>query len=85
MLTPPDSADEDDVVELCEELMYLDLTGPTMQSRIIVESGNDRVNDSTMLIGINKYVVADDSLVDLITEIALAQGKRLRISQATTN
>ena len=84
LLTPPDAADDDDVVELCEELIYLDLTGPTMQSRIMVESSNDRVIDSTMLIGINKYVVEDDSLVDLIAEIALAQGKKLRISQTTT-
>lgn len=76
-LTPPNSADEDDVVELCEELMYLDVAGPTIQSRIIIDSLKEEVIDETMLTGINKFVIQDDSQIDLIADIAMAQGKEL--------
>jgi hypothetical protein len=76
-LTPPDSADEDDVIELCEELMYLDVAGPTIQSRIIIDSIKEAVIDETMLAGINKYVIEDYSHIDIIQDVAKAQGKEL--------
>jgi hypothetical protein len=31
------NVDVDDIVQLCEELAYLDVTGPTMKSRLIVD------------------------------------------------
>lgn len=79
LLTPPDHVDEEDVVELCEELIYLDVAGPTIQSRIVIESSREGVIDETMLAGINKYIVDDDSVVDTISDIARAQGKQLYI------
>ncbi len=80
LLTPPDYADEEDVVALCEELIYLDVTGPTIQSRIVIDSCREEVIDETMLAGINKYIVEDDALVDVISDIAKAQGKQLYLS-----
>jgi len=76
-VTPHDSADEDDVIELCEEIMYVDIAGPTMQSRIVIESAKEEVVDETMLVGINKFAVDDVSQVDTISDIATAQGKQL--------
>lgn len=78
-LTPHESADGDDVIELCEELMYLDVAGPTIKSRIVMDSIKEEVIDETMLLGINKFVVEDESQVDVISDVAKAQGKELAL------
>lgn len=52
----------DDVLALCEELVYLDVTGPTMKSRIIVDlttaaDTKQELMEETMSMGINKFVI----------------------------
>jgi len=76
-ISPSRSADADDVSHLCEELMYLDVAGPTMKSRIIIDSVKEEIIDETMLLGINKFVVTKDFQIDIIEEIAKAQGKEV--------
>lgn len=77
-ITPSQSADADDVTQWCEELMYLDVAGPTIKSRIIIDSVQEEIIDETMLIGINKFVVKDHFQIDTVDEIAKAQNKELR-------
>ena len=76
-ISPSRSADADDVTYLCEELMYLDVAGPTIRSRIIIDSQKEEIIDETMLLGINKFVVTKDFQIDIIDEIAKAQGKEV--------
>ena len=56
------ACDVDDVLALCEELVYLDVTGPTMKSRIIVDlttaaDTKQELMEETMSMGINKFVI----------------------------
>jgi len=76
-ISPSLGADVDDVSQLCEELMYHDVAGPTIKSRIIIDSFKEELIVETMLMGINKFVVTDNSQMDLVAEIARAQGKEI--------
>jgi hypothetical protein len=76
-ITPSLSANEDDVVQLCEELTYLDVAGATIKSRIIIDSVKEEIINETMLIGINKFVVKEDIQIDIVGGIANAHGKEL--------
>jgi len=74
--SPSTSVDADELVELCEELMYLDVAGPTIQSRLVVGAHNEDLVDEVMLAGVNKFVLADDfAKVEQVQEIAKWQGK----------
>jgi hypothetical protein len=71
-------------VPLCEELCYLDLVGPTMKSRLVVQvNNNDNDNDNAdadetveecLRMGINKFVVSEDQL-SWLGQLVLAEGK----------
>lgn len=77
-LVPPLSgADAYDVVQVCEELMYLDVAGPTIKSRIIMDTLNEEMLEETMMLGINKFVVKEESEIDVIADMAKWQGKEL--------
>lgn len=61
--------DSDDIVELCEELSYLDVAGPTMKSRIIVdlpskmeEEALEEAVEEWLLMGINKFILEQERL-----------------------
>jgi len=70
--------DADHVVRLCEELMYLDLPGATVKSRLMVDASlNSEVVDETMMLGVNKFVVEAEDQVEMVREIAEEQGKTL--------
>jgi hypothetical protein len=62
-------------VAVCEELIYLDVAGPTIKSRLLVESMNADVLEETMFAGVNKYIVDDESQVEMIESVAAEQGK----------
>eukprot|EP00934_Nitzschia_sp_Nitz4_P006581 Nitzschia sp. Nitz4//scaffold133_size116822//24170//25009//NITZ4_003797-RA/size116822-processed-gene-0.51-mRNA-1//-1//CDS//3329535366//6571//frame0 len=78
-LRPPTDADGDDVLQLCEELMYLDVAGPTIKSRIIIDSNNEEVIDETMNAGISQFVIHHEDDIDLIESTAKWQGKQIAI------
>ena len=75
----------DTLVELAEELAYLDVEGPTLKARMVVNltllSDMDEAADvveECLLSGINKYVVEEDRLpwlVDFVQE----QGKTCNV------
>jgi hypothetical protein len=73
--------DSDSIVQLCEELSYLDVTGPTMKSRIIVdlvqtndESQSEEAVEECLLMGVNKFAVQEDQL-SWLGQLVEDQGK----------
>jgi hypothetical protein len=84
-LSHSDHDDSDDkVVQVCEELIYLDVAGPTIKSRLLVDVGrnnnnndDDDIIESVMMAGVNKFVIQNVSQVDRIERIASEQGKRI--------
>ena len=72
--------DSDSIVEVCEELSYLDVTGPTLKSRIIVDVAKAKQEESEetveecLMMGINKFVVEEDRL-DWLDQLVQDQGK----------
>ena len=72
--------DSDSILEVCEELSYLDVTGPTLKSRIIVDIANTKPEESEeaveecLMMGINKFVVELDRL-DWLGQLVQDQGK----------
>ena len=73
--TSDDSADT--AVEVCEELIYLDVAGPTIKSRLLIESINEDVLEDSMFAGVNKYIIEDESHAEIIESVASEQGKAL--------
>jgi hypothetical protein len=76
--------DSDKVVQVCEELIYLDVAGPTIKSRMMVEvwkddddNDDDDIVEDVMLAGVNKFVIHDVSQVEQIETMATEQGKRI--------
>lgn len=71
------SLDADDVIRLCEELVYLDVAGPTIKSRLVVDSKDTDIVEETMFSGVNKFVIEDEEQVQIVEEIAKEQGKAI--------
>jgi hypothetical protein len=72
-----EAVDVEEMMELCEELMYLDVVGSTIKSRLVIESLNEEIIEETMMAGVNKYVIDDEEQVDVVEEIAKWQGKTI--------
>lgn len=73
-----DNVDADDVVRLCEELVYLDIAGATIKSRMVVDSSDPEIVEETMFSGVNKFVIEHEGQVPMVEEIAKEQGKAIR-------
>ena len=73
-----DNVDADDVVRLCEELVYLDVAGATIKSRMVVDSSDPEIVEETMFSGVNKFVIEHEGQVPIVEEIAKEQGKAIR-------
>jgi hypothetical protein len=69
--------DADIVLGLCEELMYLDLAGATVKSRLVVDVTDEEVVGEMMLLGVNKFVVHNEAQMDIVLEVAQEQGKTI--------
>jgi len=73
--------DDDYVIRLCEELSYLDVPGPTMKSRLILDcstESSEELVDEVMMMGVNKFVLhQEEQLQDCIQTVAEEQGKQL--------
>ncbi|KAG7355151.1 hypothetical protein IV203_004507 [Nitzschia inconspicua] len=65
------------LVEVCEELIYLDVAGPTINSRILMDVVNVDVVEDVMFAGVNKFVVQDESQIDMVQATAASQGKQI--------
>jgi len=53
-----ENVQDDDIVQLCEELGYLDVAGPTMKSRLVVAIESKNQVEECLLMGINKFVIS---------------------------
>lgn len=77
------SSQQDDsyMVQLCEELSYLDVPGPTIKSRLVLDcvpEAKEDLVDEVMMIGVNKFLVTDELQRDCIIQtVAEEQGKKL--------
>jgi hypothetical protein len=70
--------DDGQLLQLVEELLYLDLPGPTTKSRLVVHfNGDKEMTEECMMAGINKFVVSNTNEIEEIEKIAMDQGKRL--------
>ena len=67
--------DDDDIVEQCGELSYLDVTDPTIKSRLVVSAVGDDEVEECLGIGVTKYVIA--GAVEGLEAVAGGQGKQL--------
>ena len=76
------SVDADAVVRLSEELSYLDVAGPTIKSRLVIQALDGDHLDECLAMGINKYIVDDPGggsagCIDVLREAVEDQGKEL--------
>ncbi|KAL7434563.1 hypothetical protein ACHAXM_004146 [Skeletonema potamos] len=69
--------DADDMIQMCEELCYLDLPGKPVKSRLMVNSSNEKAVTEAMFSGVNKFVIDNEEQIALVTEIAEEQGKAI--------
>ena len=67
----------DTMVEVCEELAYLDVAGATIKSRLLVDAVNQDVLEDVMFLGVNKYIIEDENQIELVESVANDQGKSL--------
>ena len=80
----------DALLSVIEELIYLDVAGPTIKSRLVVHTfGKDNEEDfieDVMFAGVNKFVVSNvaieeqkdgGSTIELIRNVAVDQGKEI--------
>ena len=80
----------DAMMELAEELAYLDVEGPTLKARLVVDltsltTGDDddsqaELVDECLMAGINKYVVEENRLQWLV-DLVQAQGKTCNVDR----
>lgn len=83
-LTPDEPADEnekevddDEMIRLCEELSYLDVPGPTMKSRLVVEAKTEYQVEECLNIGVNKFALNSPGRFEWLRGIVEEQGKNL--------
>jgi hypothetical protein len=67
----------DTMVQVCEELVYLDVAGATIKSRLLVDSVNEDMLEDIMFAGVNKYVIDDETEAEIVETVAKDQGKAL--------
>mmetsp|Transcript_22664 Transcript_22664/g.28979 ORF Transcript_22664/g.28979 Transcript_22664/m.28979 type:complete len:147 (+) Transcript_22664:403-843(+) len=70
----------DTMVQVCEELIYLDVAGATIKSRLIVDHvvEEDSLLEDVLFAGVNKFVVQDEEEeVGLVEEVVEGLGKSL--------
>jgi len=65
------------MVQVCEELVYLDVAGATIKSRLLVDSLNEDMLEDIMFAGINKYVIDNENQAEMVEITAKEQGKAL--------
>ena len=75
---------DDELVQLCEELSYLDVPGSTIKSRLVVSALSSDQLEECLQMGITKYIIdADDdcesaeSRLDMLRDAVEENGKEL--------
>lgn len=67
----------DTMVQVCEELVYLDVAGATIKSRLLLDFLNEDVLEDVMFAGVNKYVIHNEDQAEMVESTAEKQGKGL--------
>ena len=75
--TTTSSKDADTMVQICEELVYLDVAGATIKSRLLVDALNEDMVEDIVFAGVNKYVIDNEDQAQLVDDVANEQGKSL--------
>jgi hypothetical protein len=60
LLSADSSVESHNVVSLCEELSYLDVPGPTVKSRLVVQAIDKEQLEECLQMGVSKFLLADD-------------------------
>jgi hypothetical protein len=85
LLDPPLPDDteccDDELVRLSEELSYLDVTGPTIKSRLIVAAHSTDCVEECLNIGISKFIVTDKHALHILRESVVEAGKQLILNK----
>ena len=75
---------DDELVQLCEELSYLDVPGSTIKSRLVVSSLSGDQLEECLQMGITKYIIdaSDDGgrverRLDMLRDVVEENGKEL--------
>lgn len=79
--------ESDAIVELAEELSYLDVEGPTLKARMVIdltriESEPEEGLEECLMMGINKFVIDPDRL-QWVAELVQEQGKTCDIESGS--
>ena len=79
LLSPNDSVNPDDLRSLCEELSYLDVPGPTVKSRLVVQAMNEEQTEECLNMGVSKFLVVDDggNSLDMLKSTVNSTGKEI--------
>lgn len=72
---------DDELVRLSEELSYLDGTGPTIKSRLIVAAHSTDCVEECLNIGISKFIVTDKHALHILRESVVEAGKQLILNK----
>jgi hypothetical protein len=67
----------DTMIQICEELIYLDVAGATIKSRLLVDSLNEDIIEDTMFAGVNSYVIDNEEQVEMVDNVAKEQSKSI--------
>ena len=67
----------DELVRVCEELSYLDVTGPAIKSRLVVPAHSQDHVEECLGIGISKYIVDDAESLEMLGGVVEEAGKEL--------
>ena len=67
----------DTMIQICEELIYLDVAGATIKSRLLVDSLSEDIVEDTMFAGVNSYVIDNEEQVEMVENVAQEQGKSI--------
>mmetsp|Transcript_12182 Transcript_12182/g.28933 ORF Transcript_12182/g.28933 Transcript_12182/m.28933 type:complete len:324 (-) Transcript_12182:92-1063(-) len=65
------------MVQVCEELVYLDVAGATIKSRLLVDFLNEDMLEDVMFAGVNKYAIRNEDQAEMVESTAKEQGKTL--------
>jgi hypothetical protein len=73
---------EDSIIDLCQQLSYLDVAGPTIKSRLIVTAQSEYQVEECLNIGVNKFVFQhynpNTNRVKWFGDMVEEQGKQIK-------
>jgi hypothetical protein len=71
---------DDSIIDLCQQLSYLDVAGPTIKSRLIVTANSEYQVEECLDIGVNKFAVHHPASVKWLGDMIDEQGKQIKLA-----